>query len=807
MHYKTCCKQAFSALPSDERHLNYEIVLVLAILAVSLVLFISEVLRMDLIALLVLCALSLTGLVTPNEAISGFSNAAVITVWAMFILSEGLTRTGIADILGRQVMKLAGRREVPLIIVIMLTSGGLSAFMNNIGVAALMLPVVVDIARRTGVPPSRLLMPLAFGCLLGGLTTLIGTPPNLLIAGALAQNGYEPFSLFDFTPIGIGAMLAGILFVTLIGRLMLPKTDPAAQSQVRSQRNLRSQYGLQERTFSMTVPWDSVLVGKTLAESRISSAAGLIVMTLERNNAVTTLPSRKTVLQGGDNLLVQGRLDRFDEMRQWSDLVIEREAPLIQALLSGQIQLVEATVAENSTLVKDLLHHQEFRRRFGANVIAIRRDNLVRRVNLAYTPIRSGDHLLLQGGESLVSDLEANHEFNDIRIATEEELTDIYRLQERIFVVRVPRDSKLGGSTLAKSRIGDAFDFRLLATFREGTLQFMPEPDEVILGGDLLVLQGRTEDLDVLVGLQELTIRDDWASNTSIFESDRLSTLEATLAPQSPLAGKSVAAVNFHEKLGLELVAIWRSGKAIRSDLGRLTLLHGDALLFVGPRTKLALLNDDSDFLVVTPVGMPAADTRRAPLATLIMLAVVISVLVGAMPISIAAVIGATLMVLTRCLTMEQAYRAIDWRAVFLIAGMLPLGIAMQETGTAEFLATKVMSGLGRFGPWPVIMGLYGITALGTMIIPTAALVVLMSPVVMSACAEMGIQPHTAMMAVAMAASASFTSPISHPANILVMGPGGYRFADYIKLGAPLTFVIFVVVMILLPIFWPVTPA
>jgi di/tricarboxylate transporter len=556
----------------------------------------------------------------------------------------------------------------------------------------------------------------------------------------------------------------------------------------------------------MTVPQDSVLVGKTLAESRISSAAGLIVMTLDRINNIMTLPSRKTVLQGGDKLLVQGRLDRFNEMRQWSDLVIEREAPLIQALLSGQIQLVEATVAENSTLVKDLLHHQEFRRRFGANVIAIRRDKLVRRANLAYTPIRSGDRLLLQGGESLVPDLEASNEFAEIRIATEDDLTDTYRLQERIFVVRVPHDSKLGGSTLAKSRIGDAFDFRLLATFREGVLQFMPEPDEVILGGDLLLLQGRTEDLNVLVGLQELTIRDDWASNTNIFESDRLATLEATLAPQSLLAGQSVSSVNFHEKLGLALVAIWRSGKAIRSDLDRLTLLHGDALLFVGPRSKLALLNDDPDFLVVTPVSIPPADTRRAPLATMIMLGVVVSVLIGLMPISIAAVVGATLMVLTRCLTMEQAYRAIDWRAVFLIAGMLPLGIAMQETGTAEYLAEKVMSGLGRFGPWPVIMGLYGITSVATMIIPTAALVVLMSPIVLSACAEMGIQPQTAMMAVAMAASASFTSPISHPANILVMGPGGYRFADYIKLGVPLTLVIFVVVMILLPIFWPVTP-
>lgn len=786
--------------------MNLDIALVLIILAVSLVLFISEVLRMDLVALLVLCTLSVTGIVTPNEAISGFSNAAVITVWAMFILSAGLTRTGIADILGRQILKVAGRQELPLIFWIMLISCGLSAFMNNIGAAALMLPVVVDIARRTGVSPSRLLIPLAYGCLLGGLSTLIGTPPNLLIAGALAQGGDIPFTLFDFTPIGIGVMAAGILFICLVGRFMLPKTDRTNGAHKRSQRNLRSQYGLQERTFTMTVPYDSVLVGKTLAESRISAAAGLIVMALERRNEVMTLPSRKTVLESGDRLLIQGRLDRFNKMRQWSDLVIEREAPLLQTLLSGQVQLVEVTVAENSALVHNLLHHTEFRSRFGANVLAIKRGETIRRDNLAYTPIRAGDKLLLQGDEDLFDELEGNHEFSDIRIATEEDLTDNYQLQERIFVVRVPRDSKLDGTTLAESRIGDAFDFRLLGTFRDGELRFLPEPDEVIHGGDLLLLQGHAKDLDVLVGLQELTVRQESSVAPGIFESDRLSTLEATLAPQSKLVGMTVADANFREKYGLELMAIRRSGKAIRSDLDRLELLYGDALLFVGPRKKLSLLNDDPDFLVLTPVSVPGVDTRRAPLASLIMFGVIASVLVGWLPISIAAILGAALMVVSGCLNMEQAYRAIDWRAVFLIAGMLPLGIAMQETGAAEYLANQVMASLGGFGPWPVIMGLYAITALATMIIPTAALVVLMSPIVLSACDAMGIQPQTAMMAIAMAASASFTSPISAPVNILVMGPGGYRFSDYIKVGVPLTLVIFVTVMLLLPFLWPLTP-
>ena len=189
------------------------------------------------------------------------------------------------------------------------------------------------------------------------------------------------------------------------------------------------------------------------------------------------------------------------------------------------------------------------------------------------------------------------------------------------------------------------------------------------------------------------------------------------------------------------------------------------------------------------------------------MIGVIGAVLSGWLPISIAALIGATLMVLIRCLSMEDAYRAIDWRAVFLIAGMLPLGTALDNTGAARLLASTAVDLLGNLGPWYVIGGLYLVTALATMIVPTAALVVLMSPVVLSASASLGIAPTTAMMAMAMAASASFTSPISHPANILIMGPGNYRFADYIRAGAPLTLLVFVVVMLMLPIFWPLQPA
>ena len=786
--------------------MTLEIGLVLAILAGSLALFVSEKVRMDVIALIVMGTLVVTGLVAPEDAVAGFANGAVIAVWAMFILSDGLTRTGIANVIGRTVLRYSGTSQGSMTVVIMLTGGILSAFMNNIGVAALMLPVVIEIARRTKIPASKLLMPLAYGCLLGGLTTMIGTPPNLLISGALQQAGETPFGLFHFTPIGGSVLLAGTLFIALAGRHLLPSIKPEEETQRRSQRNLRTQYALHSRAFEMRVPHDSILVGKTLGQSRIGAAAGLIVIAREHGNRTELMPSRQTVLQGGDKLVVQGRLDRFREFQRWSELIIEREAPVLQGLTEGQVKLLEVVVGEGSPLAGGLLRHSEFRKTYGANVLAIRRGRLVRRSNLANVPLRPADTLLLQARPETVPELEQSADFARCRDVDETRLRDTYQLQDYIFVVRVPLDSQLAGDTLERSRLGDAFDFRLLALFRDGELRIMPEPDQPLRGGDVLLVQGRSQDLDVLRGLQELEVQRGGFTHLNAFESDRLSLLEATLDPRSGLAGRPLSEINFRDTYGLELVAVWRHGEAIRSNLDRLMLELGDALLLLGPRQRLSVLERDPEFLILTPVTQRPLDTRRAPLAAGIMLGVVVSVLAGLLPIYIAAVIGATLMVLSRCLTMEDAYRAIDWRAIFLIAGMLPLGTAMQESGTAQFLAQLTMQYIGPLGPWWVIGGLYLVTAAGTMIIPTAALVVLMSPIVLSTCADLGIAPQTAMMAVAMAASASFTSPISHPANILIMGPGGYRFADYLKLGLPLTVVVFVVVMLLLPLLWPLTP-
>jgi len=786
--------------------MTVDIALVLGILVVSLILFISEIVRMDVVALLVLGSLFIAQQIDANQAFAGFSNSAVITVWAMFILSEGLTRTGIADIIGRQVMRIGGRKEVTLIFVIMITGAVLSAFMNNIGVAALMLPVVVEVARRTGVAASRLLMPLAYSTLLGGLMTLIGTPPNILISESLVLGGYEPFGLFDFTSLGGAVMVIGVLFVVIGGRFLLPNISAKSAKHV-SQRSLRAQYKLQERTFMVHVPMDSVLVGKTLAETRIGAATGLIILSLLRNGRSETLPRRQTVIRGGDGLLVQGRVDQFRELRRWSDLLIERESSVLKSMVASKVVYASVVITDGSPVVSELIRHAAFRSRFDVAVVGILRKGRYRLTNLAYVPIRPGDRVLVQGEIESVAQLEKFPDFQDVEIYSPEQLRERYQTDERMFVVKVPKDSDLAEESLRKSRLADVFDFRVLAIFRDGELKVMPRGDEILLGRDLLLIEGQQTDLDVLRGMQELEIDTKVPGNLGSMESERLTLMDATLDPRSTLAGKTVGELNFRERYGIELAGIWREGETIGTELADERLQIGDALLLLGPRDRLQLLSSDSDFLVLTPLGQEPPDTRRAPLAALIMAAVIGSVMAGYAPISMAAVIGGTIMVLTGCLNMEQAYRSIDWRAIFLIAGMLPLGTAMQDSGAATYLANQVMSLLGDAGPWPVIMGLYILTAMATMIIPTAALVVLMSPIVLSAMSDMGVQPETAMMAVAMAASASFTSPISHPANILVMGPGGYRFVDYLKVGVPLTIVVFITVMVLLPILWPLVPA
>ena len=466
-----------------------EIAIVLAILLAAIVLFVTEKIRVDVVALMVLVSLALTGLITPSEALSGFANLAVVTVWAVLILSAGLARTGVAGLIGRPVLRLAGGSEARLIALIMITVGVLSGFMNDIGVAALMLPVVVDIARRTGRPPSRLLMPLAFAALLGGLNTLIGTPPNILVSEALRQYGLEPFHMFDYTPTGIVVMVAGIAFMVLVGRHLLPSRDIKELPKT-GQAAPGEFFGLHERLFVVRLPADSVLAGKTLAQSRLGAALGLNVLAILRAGQNRLAPGAADMLRPGDRLLVEGRADRLAELRGRRTLLVEDDQLAVEQLLSAELDLAELELSPQSSLPGQTLEQIDFRRRFGVAVLAIRRGGGVVRTNLEKMPLQRDDVLLIQGPRDQLDALQVESEFHLSDAAAAKE----YRLEERLVAMRLPEDSPLVGKTLFDSRLGDAFGLGVMGIVREGATHHMPGAEERLAAGDLLLVKARPDD-------------------------------------------------------------------------------------------------------------------------------------------------------------------------------------------------------------------------------------------------------------------------------------------------------------------------
>jgi di/tricarboxylate transporter len=780
-----------------------DIAMVLFILTVAVVFLITEWIPMEVTALLSLGTVALVGLVSPVEALSGFSNPAVVTIWAVFILSGGLTRTGVANVIGRFVLRLAGNSEIRMIFVIMVTAGTLSAIMNNVAVAALMLPVVMDIARHTGSPPSRLLMPLAYGSLLGGLTTQIGTPPNILVSEALRDEGFKSFTFFDFTPIGLAIMFSGIAFMVLIGRHLLPQRDVVKESSGDQDIDWETQYDLQERLFNIRIPEDSILVNKTLAETRMGSALGWNVISITRNNQTLLAPGPSDILQVKDRLTIEGRIENLKELKNWQKLIVEEGGIDIEAPYSTDIKIAEIFLPVNSQFVGKTLNSIGFRGRFGANVLAIRRNGNIKRTNLQDEPLESGDLLLIAGHHEHLEEFKNISGFDQFKYVPRSDLIDVYHLHERLMVMRVPTESALIGKSLKESRLGDALGSRVLGIQRGNEPILMPEPWETLKANDSLVVEGRMSDFEMLHGLQELEIERRTQPDINNLVSGNIGLEEAILSPHTTLAGKTLRQLNFREKYGLNVLAIWRQGQAYRSNLRDTSLRFGDALLLLGPKEKLKMLGREPDFIVLTETAQEELRLEKMKLSILIMGGILLPVIMGWVPIYIAAIVGAALMVLFGCLTMEEAYRQIEWKAVFLIAGLLPLGIALDHTGTARLIAEGVVTFVGPFGPQAVMSALVALTFLATCFVPTAALVVLMAPIVMNTSINMGLSPYAFMMAIAMAASASFMTPISHPANILVMGPGGYRFLDYFKVGGLLTLVILVIIVFVLPLFWP----
>ncbi len=601
--------------------LNDPLVLTFVILAGALALFLSDRLRPDLVALLVVVALGVTGVLEPREAFSGFSRSAVITLMGIFIMAEGLRRTGVADQVGVLLLRVAGRGETRLVVTTMLAGAFLSLFMNNIAAASVLLPAVSGAAQKARVPPSRLLMPLAFGTILGGMATLL-TTTNIVVSSLLSERRLPVFGLLSFAPVGLPLVAAGVAYMALWGRRQLP---------------------------------------------------------------------------------VRGIAQRV-------------------------------------------------------------------RANPPQTP----------------------------------DLLNLYHLGQRLFRARVPQGSALIGTSVSHSEMSDRFHLTLVGIERDGRMSPSPELDEEFREGDVLLLEGSLEEFlqqDVEPHLQILPPRR-WRD--ADLESDEITMAEAMLSPRSGLLGQTLREAHFREKYGMTALAVWRAGRQIYDGVADARLQFGDALLLQGSRKSLPILRDDPDLILLAydEADAPAV-LRRGRLALAISLVTLLSAVLHPALVGEIMLGGALAMMLLRVLTTDQAYGAIDWRSIFLVAGMLPMGLALMKTGAAALLAERLVVVAGTWGPMAMLAGLFVLATLLTQAMNGAAVASVVAPIGIQAAGAVGANPRALAMGVALATSMAFLTPLGHPVNIMVMGPGSYRFRDFLKVGLPLTLILFAVTMLVLPLFWP----
>ena len=608
--------------------MNTDLVIVLALLFASVVMFVLNRPRMDAVALLMLTVLPFTGVITMGEALAGFSDANIILIAALFVIGEGLVRTGVAQRLGDWLAGRAGNSESRLLVLLMLAVGILGAVMSSTGVIAIFIPVALRIAQSTGMSASRLMMPMSVAALISGMLTLVGTAPNLVVNSELTRGGAAGFQFFSFTPFGIPILLLGIGYMLVARRWLSGTAGTGSAAATRpSLSEWVRQYKLASREHRLRVTAESPLVGKSIRDIGMRREHGASIVAIER-------------------------------VRRFSREVINPSAQT--EILADDILLVD----------------------FFAD-------------NLPLEPLRR---------------------------------------------------------------------------------QY---------------------------GLEELPLSGDYFTD----RSQEIGMAEVMLGATSDLVGKTVLESSFRTRHGLTVIGPRHGSEAQEGNLLNARLAVGDTLLVVGPWKAIRQLQKDTTHLVV--LNLPAEldevlpASSKAPQAVLCLLLMVGLMISGIVPNVQAALIACLLMGALRCVDFDSAYRAIHWKSLILIVGMLPFSTALQRTGGVEMAADALVAATGGAGPRVVLASLFLITAMLGLFISNTATAVLMAPVALAIARDMGASPYPFAMIVALAASTAFMTPISSPVNTLVVGPGNYKFGDFVKVGVPFSLVVMAVCVFLVPLLLP----
>ncbi len=593
-----------------------DIAIVCAILVAAMYLFATEKLRVDLVALLIMTTLMLVGVVRPGflsiqDAISGFSNKATITIAAMFILTAGLVKTGSISVLSRRLIGLGGASERRVFLVLLVSAGVASAFINNTAAVAVFIPIALSVSKQFRISPTRLLLPLSFISIVGGTCTLIGTSTNILVSSMSADAGVGEFKMFEMTKLGLVFFGVGLVYLLVFARRILPDRAGAA--------DLTSRYKVGEFFTMVVVDKKSSLVLRTPAESRINQRYDVTILEIIRGDERLWTGIRDVKLQEGDELLVRGSIENILEMSHVEGLTI--------------------------------------------------------RSQLKYA---------------------------------DPELTR----------------------------------------------------DDVMLA-------------------------------------------EAIIAPSAALIGRSLKDVDFRHQHGVFALAIRKHGETIRERIGHVRLAAGDTLLIQGRRDFVSKLAEDPSFLMLQEVPIQQVRRQKGPIALAIVALAIGLAAFEVLPILVSAIVGCMAMILAGCLKPQEAYESIDWFVIFLLAGVIPLGHAMENTGTAAFIANGILQLTDNLGDTAIIAVFYLLSTVFASIMSHNAAAILLVPIGVASAHELGLDPFPILMAITFAASSAMSTPFGYHTNLMVYGPGNYRFADFLKVGIPLNLIFWVLSSLLIPVIWP----
>ena len=597
--------------------MTFDIAIVIGVLICGFILFITELFSIDVTAMVILSFLCLVGYLTPEEAISGFSNPAVLTIAFLFIMSKALQKTGILEYLIIKVKRLADKSILLGRTFYLLTIGLMSAVINNTAIVAIFMPVTIRLAHKYKLSPSKMLIPLSYAAILGGTLTLVGTSTNLLVNTIfIANSDHQSLGMFEFMKYGILLLIIGLIYILFIAPKLLPSRTVTS--------SLTKSYHLGGYLTEMKIKSESPLVGKTCMDRGINRNYDVMVLDILRDGKMITNMIRLTTLREGDILFVRGTLDNFLRMK----------------------------------------------------------------------------------------------EVEKVALLTDEKLT-----QEEL-----------------------------------------EQEDNVLV--------------------------------------------ECILTDKSELVGKNLKTGNFRRRFGAFILAVRREGVIFRKKIAHVVLNAYDTLLVYGPANKIVEFSKNNDFIVLGEVNAEMRKQRFWWMTIFVIIATITAAAIGLMPIVKSAMIGVVLLLIFKVITPKEGYEAINWQVIILISALIPVGIVIQKTGTAEWLGLFIVS-IVKSVPqdWQpkVLLGLiYLLTMVLTEVSSNAATAIIMTPIALAVTQQMGFEPRAFIFAVAFAASASFITPIGYQTNLMVYGPGGYKFSDYIRVGLPLAIIFWLTAIFALPIIWPV---